>query len=87
MTNIGKQISEWDIETIEKRLIQIQAAADGDYRFSHSIGIETLAIAQRAVELVKIEQGLKKGYYDEAVEGWSKYLKLSIIKGRENVTS
>ncbi len=56
MTNIAKQFNEWDIETIEKRLIEIQAAADGDCHFSHFNGIEILALTQRAVKLAVLKE-------------------------------
>jgi len=62
MTNIAKQISEWDIKDIEKRLIEIQAAADGDCYFSPGNGIEILAVAQRTVELVRLLEGVIKGF-------------------------
>lgn len=60
MTNIAKQISEWDIETIKKRLIEIQGAADGDCHFSHGNGNEVLAIAQRAIKLAKLSKKVFK---------------------------
>ncbi len=50
------EMSKWNIEEVVRRLVEIQAAADGDCHFSHANGLEILLLAQRAAELaVKFE--------------------------------
>ena len=56
MTNIAKQVSEWDIETVEKRLKEIDAALSADVIPTAANGFELLSIAQRAAELALLSE-------------------------------